>query len=66
MDELEKLRQIVDSWIEHNEEHASTYLQWAERADAVGRKELSDILRQIAYETSNMQGLLKKAKEAAS
>lgn len=66
MEELEKLRQVVDSWIAHNEEHVGTYLRWAERADAAGRKELSDILRQVAYETHNMQELLKKAKEAAA
>jgi hypothetical protein len=32
MDEMEKLRALIPLWIEHNEEHASEFIRWAELA----------------------------------
>jgi hypothetical protein len=66
MDDLKKLGHVIDHWLEHNAEHVKTYLEWAGRADMAGRVELSDILRQIAYEAERLERLLKHAKEAAS
>jgi hypothetical protein len=33
MNEVEKLRVLIPHWIEHNEEHAEEYRQWAEHAN---------------------------------
>lgn len=66
MDELHKLRHMIEHWIEHNEEHARTYRDWAERADKLGKPELSDILRQIARESERLDELFRKAEAAAS
>ncbi|WP_457591535.1 hypothetical protein [Geoglobus sp.] len=41
--ELEKLRHLLDHWIEHNEEHISKYREWAEKI----RGERSDIAELI-------------------
>jgi hypothetical protein len=32
MNETEKLRVLIPHWIEHNEEHANEFRQWAETA----------------------------------
>lgn len=36
MNELEKLRVLLPHWIEHNEEHAAEFRQWAKRAGEAG------------------------------
>jgi rubrerythrin len=61
MTELEKLKQLLEHWIEHNEAHVKTYDEWASKAESLGEKELSDILRQIAGESRNLEALFKKA-----
>ena len=32
MEETDKLRVLLQHWIEHNEEHASEFLRWSEKA----------------------------------
>ena len=61
MDELEKLKHLIEHWIEHNEAHVNTYREWASKAEALGKKELSEILKQIAEENKKLEGLFKKA-----
>ncbi|RJQ39987.1 MAG: hypothetical protein C4550_04220 [Nitrospiraceae bacterium] len=64
MKESEKLRHLLEHWAEHNEEHAKTYLEWAEKASASGDNELSSILKEIAESTKRMDGLFEKAMQA--
>ncbi|MDP1759073.1 MAG: ABC transporter ATP-binding protein [Thermodesulfovibrionales bacterium] len=64
MTELDKLKKLLEHWSEHNEEHAKTYLEWAEKASASGDKELSAVLKEIAENTKKMDGLFEKAKKA--
>lgn len=33
MNEIEKLRVLLPHWIEHNEEHATEFRQWAKRTN---------------------------------
>jgi hypothetical protein len=35
MNELDKLRVLIPHWIEHNEEHAHEFRQWAEQAGVI-------------------------------
>jgi len=35
-DDLAKLRILLPHWIEHNEEHAASFREWAERAREMG------------------------------
>jgi|Deesub1362A_J573_1020465.scaffolds.fasta_scaffold00284_34 rubrerythrin len=63
MTDIEKLKHLLEHWIEHNKEHVRVYREWADRAEAVGRKELAGILRDIAMENERMEGLFKKALE---
>ena len=64
MDDMSKLKHLLEHWAEHNEEHAKTYLEWAEKAAASGDKELSAVLKEIAENTKRMDGLFEKAKKA--
>ena len=61
MTELEKLKHLLDHWIEHNDAHVRTYDEWADKADALGRSDLAQVLREIANETGRLDELLKKA-----
>ncbi|MDI6744573.1 MAG: hypothetical protein QMD07_04255 [Thermodesulfovibrionales bacterium] len=65
MKETEKLKHLLEHWSEHNEEHAKTYLEWAEKAAASGNKDLSSILKEIADSTKRMDGLFERAKKIA-
>ncbi len=61
MDDLEKLKHLIEHWAEHNDEHAKTYLEWSERIGETGKKELSGVLREISEETIKLGELFKKA-----
>lgn len=61
MTELEKLKHLLEHWIEHNDEHVKTYTDWAGKADSLGEKELAGILRSIAEESKKLEGLFNKA-----
>lgn len=64
MKELEKLKHLLHHWKEHNDEHAETYRQWADKAAALGNKELSNILSRLCDETKKMSGLFEEAIKA--
>ena len=61
MDEPEKLKHLLKHWKEHNEAHVKTYDEWVQKTDALGKKELSAILKQIAEESTKLDGLFIKA-----
>lgn len=61
MTELEKLKHLLEHWTEHNEDHVKTYMEWAEKAELLGKKELSGILKQIAAESKKLDELFKRA-----
>jgi rubrerythrin len=64
MTELEKLKHLLEHWIEHNRDHVRTYEQWASKAESLNEKELSGILREIAEESRKIEGLFKRALES--
>lgn len=61
MTELEKLKYLLEHWIEHNEAHVKTYSEWAAKAESLGKKELSVILNQITRESRRLNELFEKA-----
>ncbi len=61
MTELEKLKHLLEHWIEHNDAHVKTYSEWAEKAESLGEKELAEILSLIATESRKLEGLFNKA-----
>lgn len=64
MNELEKLKKLLCHWMEHNDEHAETYRQWAEKASSIGNEELSKILGSLYHETKKLNGLFEEAIKA--
>jgi len=63
MNDLEKLKHLLSHWMEHNDAHAKTYIEWAEKAESLERKDISDILKQIASDSNKLNELFKKAEE---
>lgn len=61
MDELKKLKHLLHHWMHHNDEHAETYRQWAEKASSLGNEELSEVLGSLFNETKKLNSLFKKA-----
>ena len=61
MNELDKLKHLLHHWKEHNDEHAETYRQWAEKASSLGNEELSKVLDKLYHETKKMNGLFEEA-----
>lgn len=62
MNDMEKLKHLLEHWSEHNAEHAKTYLEWSKKAESLGKKEISEILNELAEGTLNLEGLFKKAR----
>jgi cobalt/nickel transport system ATP-binding protein len=63
MSDMDKLRTLLEHWMEHNHEHAGTYLQWAEKARSFGNPALAEMLSAIAAETRKMDGIFEKARK---
>lgn len=64
MEDMEKLKHLIEHWMEHNVEHEKTYLDWAGRAEEAGKPVLAETLRQIADETRRMEKLFEMARDA--
>lgn len=50
----EKLAKLFEHWIKHNSDHAGTYQQWAERAEAEGMGDVARLLREVEQMTLDM------------
>jgi hypothetical protein len=61
MTELEKLKHLIEHWIEHNNAHVKTYSEWALKAESLGKKGLSGVLMKIAEESRKLEGLFQEA-----
>lgn len=61
MNDLEKLTRLLNHWMEHNDEHASVYRDWAEKVSAMGSTELSRIMGTLYQETKKLNQLFEDA-----
>jgi hypothetical protein len=46
----DKLRLLLPHWIEHNDEHAADFRNWAEKARAAGEQEVAEEIATAAKE----------------
>ncbi len=46
--EESKLIKMVEHWIQHNEDHGRSYLDWAKRARLIGKVEVGEALERVA------------------
>ncbi|MBT9159726.1 MAG: hypothetical protein AAGB97_02750 [Dehalococcoidia bacterium] len=64
MDEREKLRVLVDHWIEHNRDHAEEFQEWARRARDFAKEAAGDnILKAVGRLEEANEFLLRAAEE---
>jgi hypothetical protein len=66
MVETKKLGKLLDYYMQHNNEHAETYMDWANKAKLTGNEELSRILVRLYLESRRMNRLFEAAKKASS
>jgi rubrerythrin len=45
----QKLLKVLEHWVKHNEDHAVTYRNWAEKAKAKDMSEVADLLNEAAH-----------------
>lgn len=66
MEEMEKIGKLLDYYMQHNNEHAETYMDWANKASLNGNEELSRILVRLYLESKRLNRLFEAAKKASS
>ena len=57
----EKLGKLLEHWINHNEEHADTYLGWSKKANAEELKDVAEILKEASNSTLSLNALFREA-----
>ncbi len=63
MDDLAKLKHLLEHWTEHNDAHVQTYEEWASKAESLGRKDIAELLNRIVAESRKLNDLFTKAQE---
>ncbi|QWR77637.1 hypothetical protein [Candidatus Magnetomonas plexicatena] len=61
MDDLEKLKSLIHHWRHHNDDHAHSYLEWAEKMAAAGRDDLYHVLVRIFTDARKLNELFDEA-----
>ncbi|WP_420264285.1 hypothetical protein [Candidatus Magnetominusculus dajiuhuensis] len=61
MDDYDKLNAMLQHWLEHNDEHADTYVKWAEKPSVLSIGGLPELLNRISAETKKISGLFSEA-----
>ena len=59
--EKEKLGKLFQYWIKHNENHAKTYLEWSNKADLEGLKDVVSCLKKASELTISINKLFNEA-----
>lgn len=61
MNDLAKLNKLLHHWMEHNDEHAETYKEWAGKVAALGKTDLSETLLKLCNDTKKLNSLFEEA-----
>jgi uncharacterized protein (UPF0128 family) len=61
VEELEKLKRLLEHWMEHNNKHVQLYRDWAEKASPLSNRKLPEILRRLSNETEKLNRLFEEA-----
>ena len=64
MDTAAKLHHLIDHWIEHNDQHAQTWQEWADRASSDGLVAAAGLLGEAARAVGLANEALRRADEA--
>lgn len=60
MEDAAKLKHLVSHWFEHNDQHARTFEEWAERMRTTGRDDVATELSHLSRATRQLDELLKR------
>jgi len=63
MSDLARLQVLLPHWIEHNDEHAAEFQEWAERARAAGQEDMAMEISQAARQLKQVNEALAAALE---
>jgi len=61
IDERDKLKALLNYWIEHNREHSQEFKEWADKAKILGEVEIAEEILQAAQEMDKASGLLSQS-----
>jgi len=61
MEIIEKLKKLLPHWQNHNREHAETFKKWAEKAEADGYNDLSELLNRLYEEFIKIDSIFEEA-----
>lgn len=61
IEELAKLKTLLEYWIEHNREHSQEFGEWAEKAKALGEEEVSRTISEAIQKIDGSSRLLAQA-----
>ena len=68
--EMEKLKILLDHWIEHNKEHGEEFREWAEKAsdlgEAVVHEDMLDAARYMDKASESLRKALEELNKAKS
>jgi len=57
----EKLIKLLDHWLKHNDDHAKTYMDWAQRARQNNLEGVGQLLEAVGDLTAEISGKFKDA-----
>lgn len=63
-DDLAKLRLLLPHWMEHNEEHAASFREWAARAREHGQEAAAEAIAEAARQMEAVNAALERALHA--
>ncbi|MBT4512290.1 MAG: hypothetical protein HOC20_08800 [Chloroflexi bacterium] len=61
MEDREKLKHLMEHWIEHNREHADEFRQWADKANGFGESAVHDDIMEAVEHLNKANESLNKA-----
>lgn len=61
----EKLIKLLDHWLKHNEDHAGTYMDWAEKAKQNRMETVGALLEEVCELTAEISEKFKAAAKLA-
>jgi hypothetical protein len=61
VNDIEKLRVLLPHWLEHNQEHASEFGGWADKAAAAGAEGAAEKIRRAAEAMQDANDALQAA-----
>jgi ferric-dicitrate binding protein FerR (iron transport regulator) len=64
MDDLEKAKSRMQSWLQHNKEHQEEFEKLARRLEEAGQQETADYIREIVQLTARSSQCLRNALDA--